>query len=103
MEEPFQADRYYSLAHIASVFDVHPCTVRREVQRTPELLAAVVEKFGSQYLPGAVLAAWVKQPARPAGRVRSARGVFVPIAARTPGELQRKLEERSKRSEVALG
>lgn len=94
MEEPFQPDRYYSLPHIAAAFDVHECTVRREIARTPELRAAVVEKFGHSYLPGAVLASWAKQPSRAVSRVRNARGVYEPIAARSEGELHRRLSKR---------
>lgn len=106
VDEPFQADRYYSLAHIARVFDVHVRTVRRELERAPELRAAVVRKFSTEYLPGAVLAAWAKRPCVMPQRVRDEAGGFVAAAdvdvvtARTPGELHRRL---SKRLEVANG
>lgn len=106
MEEPFQADRYYSLAHVARVFDVHVRTVRRELERTPELRAAIVRKFSTEYLPGAVLAAWAKRPCVMPQRVRDEAGEFVAaedadvVTARTPGELHRRL---SKRLEVAHG
>lgn len=100
MEEPFQPGYYYPLQLIAQKFFVHESTVRREISRTPELRTAVVKKFGHSYLPGALLASWSKQPAQSVSRARTARGVFEPIAARSEGELHRRL---SKRLEVVNG
>lgn len=97
--DPF--DLWYSTHAIAARFvtgldaAVAERTVRREIERQPSLKAVAVRKFGQVFLPWRVLEAWLSEcePAKamPGAQKAAEFIVLEPIAARTEGELARKL------------
>lgn len=95
--EPF--DIWYSTQAAAARFvtgleqHISERTIRREIERQPELNAAAVRKFGHVFLPWAVLGPWlgISEPPKALPWRRNETVVVEPILARSEGELTRKL------------
>ena len=100
-------DIWYSTQAVAARFvtglDQHISerTIRREIERQPELKAAAVRKFGHVFLPWSVLSQWlgISEPPKVLPWRRNER-VVEPILARSEGELTRKLGEVLNRGEA---
>lgn len=95
-EWPFKTGCFYDAQAVAAAFvsaaePVSVRTVHRWIERSPVLHGARVVVAGRAWLPGAALLEWLRgQAARQSAPERDERGVFV--AARSEGELRRKLE-----------
>lgn len=100
LELPFRAGCFYDAEAIAAAFvsggqPVSVRTVRRWVDGSPVLHGARVVAGGRWWLPGGALRAWLagNAPGAPERDRDASTGFFV--AARTEGELRRKIEEVS--------
>lgn len=96
-EFPFRAGCFYDIEAIASAFvsggePVSARTVRRWLASAPAVQAQGKRIGGRLWLPGAALVSWLgsEVQTQPERQRDAARGVF--IAARTEGELRRKVD-----------